>query len=290
MDGRGSDQGHWRIGGPRLVHVASTPPRPAESRPPAEPPREAAVHGEKVLWTAGYNTLPAFINKAVEIGATAVAVRTDAALARAIPACRARGIRVYGWASPPALRDPAMAEADRAVELLECGLDGYIVVPAAVGDAASAWNEKGLGRLASDFCRRVAGAARGRPFGVAGHYRAAAAFPLLPWRSFFDHAQLLLPQAFWRGAAGTIGHGLPDDSLRAAIGFWTAAGAERARIVPIAGELAFARRDEIAVFAAEAARQGIRSLHVHGHDSRVPVAVWRAVAEAVRPPALVVVS
>ena len=75
--------------------------------------------GEKVLWVVNYESLEEFIDKAIFVKATAVAIRTDNDLVKAIPAFNSKGIKVYGWRWPSAKRDAAM----RAVDLLSCFYD-----------------------------------------------------------------------------------------------------------------------------------------------------------------------
>jgi hypothetical protein len=59
---------------------------------------------------------------------------------------------------------------------------------------------------------------------------------------------------------------------------WVAAGAERSRIVPMAGEIALAQAAKISAYALAAARHGVAALHFYAYGVDVPQAVWDAIA------------
>ena len=82
---------------------------------------------EKILWVVNYDQLSAFLTQAVAIGATGVAIRTDNDIAGAIPRFHQKGIKVFGWRWPSAMRDAAMKEANKVVGLYQQGMDGYYV-------------------------------------------------------------------------------------------------------------------------------------------------------------------
>ena len=235
---------------------------------------------EKILWVVNYRTLDEFLQKAVAVGATGVAIRTDNNLAKAIPAFHDKNIEVFGWRWPSAMHDPCMVEADRVVNLLANGLDGYFVDPEGAPGKPFDWDKEGLDELADEFCSAITSAAPDKPFGVTSHYRGMKTFPNLPWRTFFQHATVLLPQSYWRSSEGTIGHGIPEDNYRVALDLWTQTGGDKAKIVPMAGELASSTADEIGKHVAEAAAQRIDVLHFYTHESAVKPSVWDAVAAA----------
>lgn len=93
---------------------------------------------EKVLWVVNYDELKWFVGRAKYVKATAVAIRTDNDLLKAIPAFKDEGIKVYGWRWPSAKRDAAMKEAAKVADLLAKGLDGYFVDPE--GDTGKPWD------------------------------------------------------------------------------------------------------------------------------------------------------
>lgn len=235
---------------------------------------------EKVLWVVGYDILDRFLDQAGAVGATAVAIRTDNNIAKAIPAFHDRGIKVYGWRWPSAQRDPAMHEADRAADLFAAGLDGYFVDPEGAKGQPYDWDQPGLEQLADDFCSRITGAAGAKPFGTTSHYRAASVFPHLPWKTFFKYSTVLLPQAYWKSTSGIIGHGLPADNYDVAIQFWSKAGGEPGRIIPMGGELGSSDPSEVDAHANQAAKNGIRSIHFYSWQNDVSQPVWQAVAAA----------
>jgi len=235
---------------------------------------------EKVLWVVNYDALDDFVKKSVDVGATAVAVRTDNDLLTAISAFHAKNIKVFGWRWPSAMRDPCMKEAAKVVDLLGNGLDGYFVDPEGAPGKPYDWDQNGLGPLAEDFCKAITTAAPGKPFGTTSHYRGKKTFPKLPWASFFKFSSVLLPQAYWRSSDGTIGHGIPEDNYKVSLDFWTQTGGDRTKIVPMAGELASSTAGEISAYAKEAAAQKINSLHFYAFEGGVKDSVWKAVANA----------
>lgn len=233
---------------------------------------------EKTLWVVNYESLEWFIERATFVNASIVAIRTDNDLAKAIPAFHDKGIKVYGWRWPSAKRDAAMKEANKVVELLAKGLDGYYVDPEGATGKPYDWDQTGLDKLAEDFCKTITAA--GKPFGTTSHYRGKKTFGKLPWASFFKFSTVFLPQAYWRSDEGVIGHGIPEDNYRVSIDLWTQTGAAKDKIAPMAGELAHATAAEIDAYAREANAQGISSLHFYAAEERVKQSVWNAIARA----------
>lgn len=235
---------------------------------------------EKVLWVVAYGALAPFLQRALAVGATAVAIRTDNDLAQAIPACHRAGIKVYGWRWPSARREAALQEAANVAAWYRRGLDGYYVDPEGDPGQPWDWNRPGLEQLAEDFCRAIVGAGPGKPFGVTSHYRAGQAFANLPWAAFFKYASVLLPQAYWKSSHGTIGTGSPAGNYKAALDCWVKSGAPLARIAPMAGELACSSAEQIAAYAAQARAEHIAALHFYTHQDGVAESVWDALARA----------
>ena len=62
--------------------------------------------------------------------------------------------------------------------------------------------------------------------------------------------------------------------------FWTQAGGDRGKIVPMAGELASSSAAEVRTYAREAATQQIDQLHFYTYEDAVKGPVWNAVASA----------
>jgi hypothetical protein len=235
---------------------------------------------QKILWVVNYHKLEDFLDRAQRVGATGVAIRTDNDVAKAIQPFHDKNIRVYGWRWPSAKRDPAMKEAEGVADLLQQGLDGYFVDPEGAPGKPFDWNQPGLDDLAAEFCSTITGAAANKLFGTTSHYRAKSVFPRLPWATFFRHSDVLLPQSYWRSSDGTIGHGIPADNYRVGLQAWQDAGGDRAKIVPMAGELAQVTDDEIAEHVAEADRQGISTLHFYTYEDGVDDTVWDAISRA----------
>lgn len=235
---------------------------------------------EKCLWVVNYPKLSDFVTRAVAIGATSVAIRSDNNLPAAITAFAAQNIAVYGWRWPSAQPALAMAEANRVAALLQQGLAGYYVDPEGDPGKPWDWNLPGLDDLATQFCQTITQAAPGKPFGVTSHYKAADIFPDLPWAAFFANASVLLPQAYWRVDGGVVGHGSPAQNYNVALDRWQAAGADQDLSVPMAGEIAHATAAEIATYAATASTKGRSALHFYTYESDVDPAVWQAIGAA----------
>jgi hypothetical protein len=235
---------------------------------------------KKVLWVVNYDTLKGFVERATSVKATAVAIRTDNDLASAISAFHDKGIEVYGWRWPSAMRDPALKEADKAAGLLAKGLDGYYVDPEGAKGKPYDWDQNGLEKLAADFCKLVRSGAPDKPFGTTSHYRGKKVHGKLPWASFFKYSTVLLPQAYWRFEDGDIGHGIPGDNYRASLDFWESTGAPRNKIVPMGGSLGYVTAAEINAYVKEAKAQKIPSLHFYAAREGVNSSVWNAIANA----------
>jgi hypothetical protein len=237
---------------------------------------------EKVLWVVGYNSLAQFIQRAVAANMTAVAVRTssDNNMPQAIAAAHTANLKIYGWRWPSANPGPAMAEADRVVTFLNQGMDGYFVDPEGEPGQPFDWNQPGLQQLANDFCVRVKQAAGTKPLGVTSHFMAGQQFPQLPWAAFFQHADVLLPQAYWRVAGGSVHHANPVENFRDSIQAWVQTGGAREKIQPIAGELRRVSGAEVGRYVGEASSQGITTLHFYTDEPGISQDVWNAIAQA----------
>ena len=235
---------------------------------------------EKNLWVVHYDDVQEFARIAQEVGATGVAIRTDNNLRRAIEVFHPIGIKVFGWRWPSAKRDAAMHEAKIAVAAFADGMDGYFVDPEGESGATYDWNQRGLDSLAREFCATVSSASEGRIFGVTSHYRAKDIFPHLPWHEFFHYANVLVPQAYWRVAQGTVGHGIPSDNYEKSIDFWTTAGGIRSQIEPMAGEIALAKPSEILEYVNAAKAHNVRARHFYAYNEHVPQPVWNAIRSA----------
>ena len=235
---------------------------------------------DKVLWVVNYNSLSKFLQRALAAKVTAVAIRTDNDIAQAINPFHNAGLKVYGWRWPSAQKNSAMAEAHKAATLLTNGMDGYFADPEGEPGKPFDWDQPGLDQLADDFCTAIKSAAGGKPLGVTSHYLGKKVFPNLPWASFFQHADVFLPQAYWRVAGGVVHHGKPAENYRTSIQAWIQTGAVQGKIQPMAGELVHVSGPEIGQYAAEATTEGVSVLHFYTDENGVAPAVWNAIAQA----------
>jgi len=235
---------------------------------------------DKVLWVVKYNSLDKFLQRARAANVTAVAIRTDNNIAQALTPFHNAGLKVYGWRWPSAQTSGALAEANRAATLLNQGMDGYFADPEGEPGQPYDWNKPGLAQLADQFCTTIKSAAGAKPLGVTSHFLGKQRFPKLPWASFFQHADILLPQAYWRVAQGPVHHANPAENYRDSIQAWVQTGGAREKIQPIAGELVHAKGNEIAQYVAEAANQGVSTLHFYPDEPGIDPGVWSAIAQA----------
>ena len=237
---------------------------------------------EKVLWVNDIDSVNQFIQRAVAAKVTAVAIRTRDSnhIPQAIPAAHAANLKIYGWRWPSAQPSGAMAEADRAVTFLNQGMDGYFVDPEGDPGKPWDWDRHGLENLATDFCTRVKQAAGIRPLGVTSHYLAKQVFTKLPSLAFFEHADVLLPQAYWRVQGGSVGQGDPAQNYQRSIQAWVDAGGDQARVVPMAGELRRVNAAEIAQHVAAAQNADVQSLHFYTDEPGISSGVWDAIKQA----------
>ncbi len=234
---------------------------------------------EKVLWVVNYPSLAWFVERTTFVKATAVAIRTNNDLAMAISTFHDKGIKVYGWRWPSAERERALKEAKKVVDLLGKGLDGYYVDPEGEPGKHYDWNQKNLEPVAEDFCKTITAVSTGKAFGTTSHFRGKKVFDKLPWGSFFKYSNVFLPQSYWKSERGLINGGDPKKNYSESIDEWTAIGAPKDKIVPMAGELEFSTPAQIKEYAEEAKKQGVASLHFYTARESVKSAVWDAVAK-----------
>ena len=237
------------------------------------------VMTEKILWVVQYESLDKFVSQAVAAGITALAIRTDNNLPLAIQAAHKANLKVFGWRWPSALLDSALHEAEKAVTLLGAGLDGYFVDPEGDPGKPWDWDKNGLEAVADRFCSTIKNAAGARPFGVTSHYLAAAVFPKLPWSTFINYADLLLPQAYWRTDEGRVGHADPGENYDRSLGSWGKLTSKAVPIVPMAGEIAHATAGEIQEYALKATGRN-SDMHFYSYTSGVAASVWEAIKSA----------
>lgn len=235
----------------------------------------------KVLWVVNYDKLDDFVRQAVAVKATAVAIRSDNNLVAAITKFHAEKIDVYGWRWPSSQGDACMKEASKIADLIKNdGLDGYFVDPEGAPGKPYDWDRAGLSGLATDFVGTIKAADENKRFGVTSHYLAKFCFPNIPWAAFFQHADVYLPQSYWRSTEGIIGHGDPADNYAVGIDRWTKSGAAADKIVPMGGELGSTTVKDLNAHVAAAAAHGRDELHFYVSEPSVTQPIWNAIAAA----------
>ncbi|MES1147333.1 MAG: hypothetical protein ABUL49_01135 [bacterium] len=234
----------------------------------------------KVLWVVSYHDAKDFLKQAQDANVNRVAIRTSNNIPHAIDVFKDKGIEVYGWRWPSSHRDPAMNEADKAADLLNHGLDGYYVDPEEhKNHDYDDWNKTGLETLAEDFCKAIK--ETGKPLGVTSLMGALYNAPHLPWKSFFKYADVLLPQSYWRAdGGGKVLHGNVTENYKWGLDHWKAAGGIEAKIMPMAGEIQYAKKAEIEEYVAQAKHYQKDELHFYAANGSVPPGVWEAIANA----------
>ncbi|WP_267551875.1 hypothetical protein [Rhizobium rhizogenes] len=90
------------------------------------------------------------------------------------------------------------------------GFDGYFIDPEGVPGKPYDWDRAGLSGLATDFVATIKAAGNDKRLGVTSHYLAKFRFPKIPWAAFSQHADVYLPQSYWRSTDVIVGHGDPQ--------------------------------------------------------------------------------
>lgn len=252
----------------------------------------------KFLWVVNINTEKAetsFAKHALAIGATGVCIRTTSTrLPDAIGRFQALGMKVYAWRWPSVIKAAstthyyALDEAKYVAEqLIPNGLDGYIVDPESDGHVKpngdkmpNDWDQKGLGGLATQFCKTIKDAAAGKPFvfgttsGCA--YPGAGGKPNIPWTEFFAASDILLPQTYWRwtnpktGKPQNINGGTPAKSIVKGLPAWQPKAGGKP-ILPMAGEIDVVTDVEIAAYGAELQTLGVSEGHFYTDNGNIPL-------------------
>jgi hypothetical protein len=236
------------------------------------------MSSQKYLWLVHFASITRVIQQAKAAGITTLVIRTDTSnnLRTAIELGHAAHLKVMGWRWPSTTPALAMNEAANAEALFAAGLDGYIADPEGDQNHAIDWNQPGLAPLAEQFCSRIKAAAGSRPFGVTSHYLAAKPFPHLPWSTFVSHADMLLPQAYWRSGNVVIGDGKPVDDYTRSLAAWGKLTPDTHKITPMAGELGSVTAAEITQYATHAASLG-KDQHYYVYTETLSDDIWSAI-------------
>lgn len=243
----------------------------------------------KILWIVALNNVDAFVAQAQAVGATGVAIRTrNQNFDKSIPKFHDAGIQVLGWRFPPVIKAKALAQAAHVVELMQAGLDGFIVDPE--GDHAAGaidnWDQAGLEGLAQEFCDTIRNAFPDKLFGTTSDHRALRTYPNLPFATFFQNSDKVYPQSYWRmqtpNGPKPVGKGHPRLNYEVGLEAYNEAGAELGKIVPMAGEIALAKPGEIEEYVAAAADHNVDELHFYSADvdENIPQHVFDSIAAA----------
>jgi len=181
----------------------------------------------------------------------------------------------YGWHY--FIRD----QAAYVSTLIKSGLQGFIVDPESnENKKPNDWAQdevdgNKLKDLATEFWTTLKGAAKGKNvlFGMTSGntFPAQESKKLIPWSEFAAPCQALYPQSYWRAwsldkqTKKEIVKDLyptPDDAIDAGLKAWQKLGAGK-KIIPMAGEIELATKEEIASYAARMAKLNLNELHFY---------------------------
>ncbi|WP_321796351.1 hypothetical protein [Burkholderia sp. BCC1988] len=238
----------------------------------------------KILWAIDVPNIDTLIQRATQCGFGAVCVRTSYTdFADLIPAMKENSIDVLGWRYPPTDPHAAHQQALDTAQIVQLGLDGFIVDPEGDSRSLYNWNHPGLAAVADDYCSTIRQANPTMLFGVTSHYLAAKPYPALPWATFLQYSDAVYPQAYWRADTDhgpiSIGTG-PSSNYIASLSAWGNIGAAAGKIFPMAGELGSVKGShEIQQYATAADSNNITELHFYVNDNTVDQFVWDAISQ-----------
>lgn len=108
-------------------------------------------------------------------------------------ALRARGIQVWGWHY--VYGQQPVAEARAAVQRVrQLGLDGYVI------DAEGEYERPGMTDPAHAFMNALKESLPAETLVALSSYRYPSLHRNLPWATFLEHCDLVMPQVYWLGA------------------------------------------------------------------------------------------
>jgi hypothetical protein len=98
-------------------------------------------------------------------------------------------------------------------------------------------------------------------------------YPLVPWQTFFQYCDPLLPQSYWRSDEGKIGAG-PQENYITGINSWSKIALGGKSIEPMAGELGQITADEIDEYAQIAVLKGVTTVHFYAYANNIAQEIW----------------
>ncbi len=244
----------------------------------------------KILWIVNGdpNTL---LNHAKQIGASAVAVRSDNHwLAGSIKMFHTAGMKVHAWRWPgvqPTDDPPNYYAPDQAKfvvqTLIPAGLDGYIADIESDGTAHPQrdWNNRALASMATSFSSLISGAGKKHNpnfiFGLTSGFDFPTAYPHIPWDAFVSFSDAVYPQVYWRGDGGAVvGGGTPEKAWTRTLASWKSLDLGVKPIIPIIGQIQHISPQSIADFRALMIANKMGEVHAYSDDGVIAQANWAA--------------
>jgi len=253
----------------------------------------------KVLWVAD-DDKNGLLSKADYIRAQAVCIRTtNDWFEGSLKEIKNKGFDVYAWRWPAVVNpgpghDPKHHFADNEAryvnELIEDGLDGYIVDPEADTEKGKDgkqrprlsdwWADAKYGPLANSFCDAIKLAGRKKNphflFGTTSGCTYPTSFKAIPWPEFVAHSDVLLPQCYWQGDSGPEHGGTPQSAYDRGMNSWKTIASTGMRIIPLIGQIAKVSDDEITAYNAIIKMHSITEIHFYCYTGAVPSENWDA--------------
>jgi hypothetical protein len=252
---------------------------------------------KKVLWLVTDTSQSGVLQRAQQIGAYAVCIRTtNPWLAGSIPQFHQARLRVFGWRLPavePSNSAPHHFVDDEArfvVErLISQGLDGYITDPEEASTTTWNWNrdDLDLDDLARRWCDPIIAAGRrANPdfhFGLSSGWHMPTNCRHLPWRTFVDRSNALYGQFYWFGDHGYQHGNTPEGAFSGGMTSWRTI-AQGKPIVPMLGHVDRGTRtwdqvrSDFALCRALIEDHHLAEVHFYAYENNIPDSIWAELA------------
>jgi hypothetical protein len=253
----------------------------------------------KVLWIVDGDK-NGLLAKADYVRAQSVCIRTtNVWLQTSVKEIKDKGFDVYAWRWP-AVIDPGPGhdahhhyvdnEARYVQQLIDDGLDGYIVDPEADREKgpdgkqhprlSDWWADAKYGPLANSFSDAIKLPGRKKNphflFGTTSGCTYPTVFKAIPWPEFVSHSDALFPQCYWQGNSGPEHGGTPQSSYNQGMKSWKTIAPSGLKIIPIIGQIAKVSDSQINDYNAIIKAHAITEIHFYSYTSKVPPENWDA--------------
>jgi hypothetical protein len=177
----------------------------------------------------------------------------------------------------------ALNEAKYVVDLIDAGLNGYIVDPECDKKRPNeCWSDRSLGELATQFCNMIKlhGRRKDQNFFVGltsgGTYPDPHNHPDIPWTEFVAHSDALFPQCYWLGDRGSEHGGTPQKAFDECMSSWRRISPKDMTIVPILGQIKRTSAADIANYQKIINEHKLSEVHFYTYEDDITQDRWDA--------------